>query len=437
MRVHLRSTGCRLNRSEIEALARRLLASGHVVVSDPALADVCLLNTCAVTVAAERKSRRQARALARANPESPIAILGCYATLAPDVCTHLPNVAWVVPNDEKDMVVDLLGDHVESLALRREEPGHGLCSGTRAASEAANGQFAAYPTRPFVKVQDGCDNHCTYCIVRLLRGASRSRPVASVIDQVQALVGAGHREVVLTGVNLGSYGRDLGLEGGLRDLINALLSDTQLARLRLSSVEPWDIVQAESFFALWEDARLCRHLHLPLQSGCDATLRRMGRPITTREFARLVTAARAAIPDLAVTTDVITGFPGEDETAFRASREFVGAIELAGIHVFSYSPRPGTAAARMPNRLPRAVCDARASVMREVGAELAARFRQSYLGREMRVLWERRGRDGLWRGLTTNYLRVVTDANEELHNRITVARLSVARSGHLAGEVVV
>jgi threonylcarbamoyladenosine tRNA methylthiotransferase MtaB len=428
MNIYLQSLGCRLNRSEVETTARRFVAAGHVVVGDPAQADVCILNTCAVTAEAERKSRRRIRALARANPQARIAVIGCYATLAPQRCADLPGVTWVVPNEEKDGVVETIvpSPHPPCAPLPLSPDGE------RGRGDGEVGVGSR--TRAFVKVQDGCDNHCTYCVIRLLRGPSRSRPLADVVAEVQALARAGYQEAVLTGVDLGSYGRDLGLSGGLQTLIGALLADTDLPRLRLSSLEPWDV--DEGFFALWENLRLCRQLHLPLQAGCDETLHRMGRRNTTAAFARLVEAARAAVPDIAVTTDVIVGFPGEDEAAFHASYGFVAAMAFARLHVFAYSPRPGTPAARLPDRPPREVRDARARAMRELGAEQASRFHQRFVGREMVVLWEQRRRDGFWSGLTDNYLRVVTAAEDDLHNRLAATQLVAVRNGYLVGEVL-
>ncbi|RLC64107.1 MAG: tRNA (N(6)-L-threonylcarbamoyladenosine(37)-C(2))-methylthiotransferase MtaB [Chloroflexi bacterium] len=419
MNVYLQSLGCRLNQSEIEAITRQFAAAGHTVVSTPAQADVCIVNTCAVTAEAERKSRHRIRSLARANPEARIAVIGCYATLAPEQAGHLPGVAWIVPNTDKGRVAEIVAPYPP----RRKGKGSGTGKGG-----------PLLRTRAFVRVQDGCDNHCTYCIVRLLRGPARSRPLADVVAEVQALAEAGCQEAVLTGVNLGSYGRDLGLPGGLYALVKTLLTDTDLSRLRLSSLEPWDL--DEDFFRLWESPRLCRQLHLPLQSGCDEILRRMGRRTTRREFARLVEAARAAIPDLAVTSDIIVGFPGEDEDAFRASYDFVAAMEFARLHVFPYSPRPGTAAACLPDQVPPEVRRARARAMRELGAEQASRFRQRFIGRAMEVLWEQRRRDGLWTGLTDNYLRVVTHAEDDLHDRLTATRLLTAQNGYLVGEVI-
>ena len=431
-RIYLCSIGCRVNQSEVETLARRFEAAGHSVVGNPAQADVCVVNTCAVTAEAERRSRRRARVLARANPEARIAIIGCGATLAPQRCAALPSVAWVVPNVEKERTVEIV-----TVPSSSPPPPPSLSPNVGRGGEGCGGvgeRTSSLRTRAFVKVQDGCDNRCTYCIVRLLRGPARSRPLADVVAEVQVLVEAGCQEAVLTGVNLGSYGRDLGLPNGLNVLIATLLAHTDLSRLRLSSLESWDL--GEALFRLWESPRLCRQLHLPLQSGCDETLRRMGRRITTAEFARLVEVARAAVPDLAVTTDVIVGFPGEDEIAFRTSCDFVAAMEFARLHVFPYSPRPGTAAVRLPGRVVRVVRDARARAMRELGAEQAFRFRQRFVGREMVVLWEQRRRDGLWPGLTDNYLRVVTCVEDDLHNRLTITRLLAAQNGYLVGKVI-
>jgi threonylcarbamoyladenosine tRNA methylthiotransferase MtaB len=419
MKVYLDSLGCRLNLSEVETLARRLVALGWQVVSQPEEAQVYVVNTCAVTVQAERKSRSRVRSLAAANPQAAIAVLGCYATLAPRRCAAWPQVTWVIPNAEKERAA-----HILTEAQPR--------TGAGAPAGAFDGSFLR--TRAFIKVQEGCDNHCTYCVTRRLRGPGRSRAVGEVVRQVRARVAEGYQEVILTGVNLGSYGRHRPGAGGLAGLVQTLLRETDVARLRLSSVEPWDL--DEAFFTLWEDARLCRQLHLPLQAGCDATLRRMGRPITTARFARLVEAARATIPDLALTTDVIAGFPGEDEAAFEAGLAFVDRLAFARLHVFPYSPRPGTPAAEAPGQVPGPVRRARARRLRRLGARHAAQFRAQFLGREMPVLWERPNRAGLWSGLTDNYIRVVAPADEDLHNQIRMTRLLEARKRHLVGALV-
>ena len=421
MDVCLRSLGCRVNQAEVEALGFQLAKAGHTIVDDVAEADLCILNTCAVTAQAERKTRRRVGSLARSNPSAAVAVIGCYATLAPEACAALPGVAYVASNGDKERLVATLTGAPQSPSPSSPRIG-------------AAGMPGYLRTRAFVKVQDGCDNRCTYCITRLLRGPARSRPLAGAVSDVHRLAAAGFQEVVLTGVNLGSYGRDLRLPDGLRTLVQTVLAHTDVSRLRLSSLEPWDL--DEGFFDLWEDPRLCRQIHLPLQAGCDDTLRRMGRPTTCAAFARLVGSARARIPDLAVTTDVIAGFPGETERAFHTSFEFVASMGFARSHVFPYSPRPGTAAASLPDQLPRDARQARARALRDLGAEQLTRFCQQFVGREMPVLWERRRRDGLWSGLTDNYLRVVAHAECNLHNRLAPVRLVAARDGCLVGRLL-
>lgn len=425
MRVYLESLGCRLNYSELESLASRFLELGQTVVDDPIQADVCVVNTCAVTASAARKSRRRTRVLSRVNPMARIAVVGCFATMEPGICSTLPGVAWTVPNAEKDRTVEI---------IVAGSPPAASCLPARVRRLRSGDRGPSCRTRSFVKIQDGCDDHCTFCVVRSLRGSVRSVPLCDIVEKVRLLADGGTREVVLTGVNLGSYGRDLGLANGLHTLIEKMLACTGLLRLRLSSLEPWDI--GDSFFELWESPRMCRQLHIPLQSGCDKTLRRMGRRTTAAEFARLVGVARDAIPDLAVTTDVMVGFPGEEDAAFHASYDFVQAMEFARLHVFSHSARPRTLAAGMLDQVGREVRDVRARVMRELGKKQAHRFAERYVGREMAVLWERRGHTGVWLGLTDNYLRVVTQAEENLHNQLTLTALVAARDGHLVGELV-
>ena len=421
MRIYLDSVGCRLNWSEIETMARQSMVAGHEVVATPSNADIIVLNTCAVTAQAERKTRHQIRSFHRENPDAQIAVIGCFPTLRPERSAEFPGVEWVIPNPEKVRTVDLIT---------------ATPSSPSPSSQESPEEVETLRTRAFVKVQDGCDNHCTYCIVRSLRGPSRSRPLTEITADVQMLVDeTGCREAVLTGASLGAYGHDLGLKSGLRKLVEVVLNSTDISRLRLSSVEPWDI--DEAFFELWDDPRLCRQIHLPLQAGCDSTLRRMGRPITSEEFVRLVRAARAAVPDLAVTTDVMVGFPGEDEVAFRESYAFVEQVGFAKLHVFPYSARPGTPATKLPHQVLREVRDERARQMRALGAKQRLGFKRRFLGRALEVLWERRRRDGRWTGWTDNYIRVVTpEKGRSLHNQITLTRLRALENGYLKGDVL-
>ncbi len=421
MRVRLATLGCRLNISEMEQLARHFRAAGHQVVDEDEPCDVCVVNTCAVTHLAERKSRQLIRRMQQAHPQALLVVTGCYAELEATQAKAM-GVPLVVGNQQKEHLFEIIA---QQLGL----PEVALPTQTTVCSRGLR-------TRAFLKVQDGCDNACTFCVVRLARGKGRSRPLDEVVQEVHQLVRAGYREVVLSGVHLGAYGHDWGDRHGLFHLIRRLLDETDLARLRISSLEPWDIVP--DFFTLWEDRRLARHLHLPLQSGCDATLRRMARRTTTQAFAELVATARSAIPDLAVTTDVMVGFPGESEAEFAESLAFVEAMQFARLHIFRYSPRPGTHADTMPDQVPPTVAAERAQRMHTLGEALERAFRRRFLGRMMEVLWETaRPAQGvwLWSGLTDNYLRVTTLSAEDLHNTITLTHLTAETDDELRGEV--
>jgi len=419
MKVYLDTVGCRLNQSEIETYARQFRSAGHELVPTPDGADLAVINTCAVTGQAASDSRQKVRQAARSGANR-IAVTGCWSTLDPQEAAALPGVSWVVPNGNKDgLVSELLQAREEAFDLEPLE---------RQPLPGARGR-----TRAFIKVQDGCDNRCTFCVTTIARGVGRSRPIHAVLADVARAEPA--KEIVLTGVHLGSWGADLSPALHLRDLVQAVLRASDIPRVRLSSLEPWDM--DGGFFQLWEDPRLCRHLHLPLQSGCPATLRRMARKTTPQSFARLVAAARAAIPGVAITTDLIVGFPGESEAEFSASLEFAREMRFAGGHVFTYSARPGTAAARMPDQVPLQVRKQRSARMRALLAESAAAYRVCFLGETLPVLWESAaalGPDG-WHlsGLTDNYLRVTAVASSLLLNRIMPARLEALEGECLRG----
>ncbi|MEJ2150337.1 MAG: tRNA (N(6)-L-threonylcarbamoyladenosine(37)-C(2))-methylthiotransferase MtaB [Chloroflexota bacterium] len=423
-KVYLDFVGCRLNQAEIERLGRRFAAQGDSIVERAEDADLVIVNTCAVTNEAMRKSRQMLRQAGRANPDARLIATGCYAELSPDQLAALPGVRQVVGNRDKDDLIQIAGHSAapdfDQEPIARDPLPPGTLGRTRA----------------FVKVQDGCDNRCTFCVTTIARGAGYSVPVEEVVREVWGLVAFGYREAVLTGVHLGSYGHDL-VEGpvSLFDLVKALLERTSIARLRLSSLEPWDI--QPGFFDLWQDERLCPHLHLPLQAGSDRTLRRMARRTTQDSFRRLIDAARARIPDLTLTTDVIVGFPGESEADFEESIRFVEAMGFARLHVFPYSARPGTAAAGFAGQVEKTEKDERRARMLALSAQLWERHQRRYLGHTLSVLWES-ARGGtpeglIWSGLTGNYLRVQATSRQPLANKITDARLTqIAGSGILA-----
>ena len=412
MKVHLRMLGCRLNQSEIDAMARQFEAQGHQIVDDPTQADWAVVNTCAVTQDASRSSRKLVRQLHRDNTTAQITVTGCHAQLAPDETAALPGVVRVVGNADKDDLVAFVSG--QPLPLFDVEPLN---------RDAAAGW--AGRTRAFVKVQDGCDNACTFCITTVARGAGRSRPHEEIVAEVQRLHELGYREAVLTGVHLGSYGHDLGQPDALRALVSDILARTDMPRLRLSSLEPWDL--APDFFDLWQDPRLCRHLHLPLQSGCDATLRRMARHTNQRAFRELVESARARVPDLCITSDVIVGFPGETDDEFAISEAFIAEMQFAGLHVFRYSKRPGTPAARMRGHLPEDVKRERAARLHALAATMERQFAGRFVGRMADVLWEHVAgatEDGFINvGYTDSYVRVRCIHPRVLTNHITGARM--------------
>ena len=411
MRVYLETVGCRLNQSEIEALARQFRHAGHTIVENVADAELCVANTCAVTREAGRSSRMLIRRLNRGNETAQIVATGCYAHLSPDVVRVLPGVTRVVDNIQKDRLVPLvLGENMVSPEEFEREP---------LARELVPGALGR--TRWFVKAQDGCDNRCTFCVTTIARGPGRSRSLIDIVREIQQAAAAGYQEAVLTGVHLGSYGHDLKQHDGLMALVTAVLADTDIPRLRLSSLEPWDL--APEFFALWDNARLCRHLHLPLQSGCDRTLKRMARRTSQASFRALVSAARAHIDDLAISTDVIAGFPGETDAEFEDSLSFIREMEFMKLHVFRYSSRPGTAAARMPNHISDDVKKARSARLLALSDEGAQRFFRRFEGQTLSVLWEQvtgATESGFAnRGLTDNYVRVDMTAPDVLTNTIT------------------
>ena len=422
MKIYLDTIGCRLNQAEIEQYARQFRSAGHELVSTPQDADLAVVNTCAVTAEAASDSRQKIRQAARAGVGEVI-VTGCWSTLKPQEAAGLPGVQRVVPNAQKEALVsDLLHISLDEFELepveRQPIPG------------------ARLRTRAFIKVQDGCDNRCTFCITTLARGAGRSRTIPEILADIHAAA-ATSQEIVLTGVHLGSWGQDLSPGLHLRHLVRAILDETDIPRLRLSSLEPWDL--DDSFFELWREPRLCRHLHLPLQSGCAATLRRMARKTTPQSFAALAAAARAVMPEVAITTDIITGFPGESEAEFAESLEFVRSLEFADGHVFTYSARPGTAAARMPAQVPHPIRKERNAQMRAVLAQSAAAYQARFVGQVLPVLWEAASALGPqgWEvsGLTGNYLRVNAHTPQRLWNQITPVRLTGLSDNGILGRI--
>jgi threonylcarbamoyladenosine tRNA methylthiotransferase MtaB len=414
MRVHLKTLGCRLNEAELETWARQFQSQGHAIVNETEEADLVVFNSCAVTGDAVRKSRNLLRKAARENPRAKLILSGCYATLNREEAEGL-GVDLVVSNADKNHLVDI---------ARRELDIPTMPAISTAPDESALFRLGRH--RAFVKVQDGCRYRCTYCIVTAARGEEHSRTIGAIVDEINAIHAAGLQEAVLTGVHLGGYGSDSG--SNLSELIAAILADTDIPRLRLGSLEPWDI--PDSFLALFENPRLMPHLHLPLQSGSDTVLKRMARRCRTAEFAGLVAGLRNAVPDIHISTDLIVGFPGETEAEWADTLAFVETIGFGHIHIFSFSPRAGTAAADMANPVSAAIKKARSQELHRRAERQRRAMLRGFLGREFPVLWEgtrtrEDGRSEIF-GYTPNYLKVGMTAPDgaALSYRITPVRLT-------------
>lgn len=419
MKIFLDTIGCRLNQAEIESMSRQFRAAGHEIVASADHANMAVVNTCAVTTQAASDSRGKIRTIARAGVNEIVAT-GCWTTLQPKEAASLPNVKHVITNDKKDLLVpQTLNLELSTFDIEPIDriPIPGLHRRTRA----------------FIKVQDGCDNKCTFCVTTIARGEGRSRPLVDVINDVNSALAGGSKETVLTGVHLGSWGQDFGSH--LRDLVKALLRETDVQRLRLSSLEPWDL--DADFFSLWNDKRLMPHLHLPLQSGSDSTLKRMLRKTTTQSFRELVNAACNVMPDVAITTDIIAGFPGETDEEFSETLEFVKEMQFTGGHVFSYSPRPGTGAARMKGQVKPEVRKRRNRILQEAIEVSATSYRERFIGQTMSVLWESTTEYGEygWRmeGWTGNYLRVSATAPSPRWNEVDEVMLERVDGEKLVG----
>ncbi|MFK7801398.1 MAG: tRNA (N(6)-L-threonylcarbamoyladenosine(37)-C(2))-methylthiotransferase MtaB [Anaerolineae bacterium] len=428
MKVFLNSIGCRLNHSEIETLARQLIANGHEIVPNAADADQVVINTCAVTAQASADARRMTRKIHRINESAEITLTGCYATISPQDLSSIEGVTNVVHNTQKAKLAQLL-DPQAKLDIPDFD------------REPIMRQFhdgVVSHTRAFIKVQDGCDNKCTFCVTTVARGASTSRHLGDIVSEIQNLHTAGYQEAVLTGVHLGSYGFEFGNMAGLKELVTAILEHTDIPRLRLSSLEPWDI--APGFFELWDNPRLLPHLHMPLQSGSAKILKRMARRTKIPQFRELVAEARQNIPDLNLTTDIIVGFPGESAADFRESYDFVEEIGFSRLHAFPYSARPGTAAADMPDHLTKDQKKARIREMLDLGRQMGKNYHNRFIGRKLDVLWEQvHGADGKglrWSGYSGNYIRVQAQGPADLMNTVTTVEITAAEHDGISGLMV-
>ena len=397
--------GCKVNQFETETMEGLFRARGYDVVPFEERADVYVINTCSVTHLSDRKSRQLIRRAARMNPAACIAVTGCYAQVAPEEIRALEGVRVVIGTKERAKIVD----YVEA-SLRADTGVAGTITDIMQARVFEDIPLHALPhrTRAFLKIEDGCQNFCTFCIIPYARGPVKSRELSAVAREMRLLVDAGFHEVVLTGIHLGAYGIDLPVRPTLADACRTALAEKGLRRLRLGSLESVEL-SADLLELMRTEPRFAAHLHLPLQAGSDNVLRAMNRHYDTAAFAALLADVRAAVPGVAISTDIIVGFPGETEEDFAAGMDFVRAMGFARMHVFPYSARRGTPAARRTDQVPPMVRKERAARMQALAEELAEAYHRSMLGSVAEVLFETCA-DGVSDGLTETYVRVYTDA---------------------------
>jgi len=428
-RVAIATLGCKVNQADSAAIAEAIEGRGLCLVPFDQEADIYIVNTCTVTARTDYQSRQLVRRAARLNPAAAVVVTGCYAQVAPESVRGLPGVVLVAGTAEKSRIPEMIAGP----DLTR--PGGvfvGDLSSARTFTRPGAIRFAGH-TRAFLKVQDGCDARCRYCIVPRARGPSRSLPLPETLAKLKELGEAGYRETVLTGIHLGAYGRDLEPPTNLPLLLAAAEQQGGIERLRLSSVEPREVT--EDLIALMRRSHIfCRHLHIPLQSGDDEILRRMGRDYDAAFYGALLSAVAAAVPDIALGADVMAGFPGETPAQFAGTCEFLRESPLAYLHVFPYSDRPGTEASRMDGKVDAAEKKRRAQILREIGQQKRRAFAERFLGRELSVLIEGRNAGGYVRGFSGNYIPVVLrHEGLDLTNRIVRVRMESFREEKLHG----
>ncbi len=428
MYIHLKTLGCRLNEAELETWAQAFQNAGHQITNKPEQAHLIIINSCAVTADAARKSRHLIRKIHRQSPQAKLVVTGCYATLNEQEASSLLGVDLVVSNAQKAQLPELILSQLnfDSMPAMATEPG-----------EIA--LFNRGRQRAFIKVQDGCRYRCTFCIVTVARGEESSRSLQDIITEINVLQQQGIQEIVLTGVHLGGYGSDIELN--LSDLIRAVLTETDIPRIRLGSLEPWEL--SPDFFELFENPRLMPHLHLPLQSGSDAILRKMARRCKTEEFKQIVDQARRIHPYFNITSDIIVGFPGETEHDWQTGLEFIEQMQFGHLHIFSYSKREGTKAALMAEQIDETVKKQRSRELHQRAEKMKQQFMQRNLEQTTEILWEAQtqtidDQNQLIFGYTPNYLRVACQINtsDNKANRIESVRLACVTDQYLLGEPV-
>lgn len=420
--------GCKVNQYETEAMEELFSAAGYEVVPYAQCADVYVINTCSVTSMGDAKSRRMIRRARKTNPNAVIAVTGCYAQTAPDEVLAIEGVNLVVGNQEKSKIVEKveqLSDNIKVNDVLDIMHTHEF--------EQLNITHYDNRTRAFIKIQDGCSQFCSYCIIPYARGPVRSRTESEILNEITTLTAHGFTEFILAGIHVASYGHDLKCTS-LEQLINKVDKIDGVKRIRLSSIEPMTL-NRDFVEQIKGCTKLCPHFHISLQSGCDETLKRMNRKYTTAQYADVVDGLREAFPDVAITTDIMTGFPGETDEEFEVTAQFTTDIAFADAHVFQYSQRKGTPAARRNDQVRPEIKEERSKRIIEITQNSRNEFLNRFVGREMEVLFEQPVKGGYFEGKTANYITVYVKTDENLHSQYGTVKLLEAKDGIIYGEI--
>ncbi len=419
-KVAFYTLGCKVNQYETEALKALLREKGYEIARPQEPADIYIINTCTVTNLAERKSRQIIRRCSKENPQARVVVMGCYAQISPGQVREIAGVDLVVGVDGRKEIPAWLEETENSKGVMVKVTKN---ENVREFEEIGAAPYLSKRVRAYLKVQEGCDQFCSYCIIPYARGPLRSRPVEKVLAEAGELIAKGYREIVLVGIHLGAYGRDFGKELLLETLLEKLLNLTTSVRWRLSSLEPVE-VNGELIRLMEDYDNFCPHLHLPLQSAHDDILKSMNRPYTTEQYRNIVEGVRKRIPDICITTDIMVGFPGETQEHFRTYVEFVKEMGFGGIHVFQYSPRKGTLAADFPKQVPAAVKAERSSLLIDTAGELAFQYAARFAGKKLQVLLENPVGQNIWEGHSENYLPVRCYAKRQQRGQIVPVKIT-------------
>lgn len=426
--------GCKVNQADTASMENLFLRSGHQLVSFDGEADVYIINTCVVTNTGQRKSRQTIHRAIRKNPNALIVVTGCYPQTAAEEVKAIAGVDMIIGNQDRAQIVQLVEERLAHRQTDTLDAVHKLTAST-AFEEMAAGDITD-KTRAFLKIQEGCNQFCTYCIIPYARGPLRSRSLESIRTETQRLINAGFKEIVLIGIHLGCYGKENPDGPTLYDAVKTVLDVPGVQRLRLGSLESVE-VEPRLLTLMQEDARFCRHLHLPLQSGCDKTLQAMHRPYTTVKFKTLLADIKTRVPDIAITTDVIVGFPGETEADFETTCKFAESCGFSKMHIFPFSARKGTPAEKFAGAVTEAVKKERADILGRIDETMHKTFLQAMVGQKTEVLFEQPAGEDYFEGLTGNYQRVfVKSGGRNLGGEILPVKITVFDGEKLLGEII-